>query len=113
MLQRGVSFICEQVDAGKQVLVVCGAGISRSLTFVLAYLLERGYELRRLTIATRTTPTSAACAGDVNLVYDLPSYIPVGGLLKVLPVYANSEYYRFDCFSFSEKISCYYWNNSC
>lgn len=44
-LQRGVAFISGQVDAGEQVLVVCGAGISRSSTFVLAYLLERGYEL--------------------------------------------------------------------
>ncbi|MGD9099979.1 MAG: dual specificity protein phosphatase [Anaerolineae bacterium] len=46
VLQRGVSFVREQVEAGEKVLVVCGAGISRSSTFVLAYLLERGYELR-------------------------------------------------------------------
>ena len=46
VLQRGVSFINEQVDAGQTVLVVCGAGISRSSTFVLAYLLERNYHPR-------------------------------------------------------------------
>jgi protein-tyrosine phosphatase len=45
-LQRGVSFIKERVAAGEPVLVMCAAGISRSSTFVLAYLLERGYALR-------------------------------------------------------------------
>jgi protein-tyrosine phosphatase len=44
-LHRGVSFINEQVDAGRSVLVMCGAGISRSSTFVLAYLLERGFNV--------------------------------------------------------------------
>jgi protein-tyrosine phosphatase len=46
VLQRGVSFIKEQVDAGQAVLVLCVAGISRSSTFVLAYLIERGYHSR-------------------------------------------------------------------
>ncbi len=45
VLQRGVDFIKAQVEAGKPVLVVCAHGISRSSTFVLAYLLERGYKL--------------------------------------------------------------------
>ncbi|MCP4517435.1 MAG: dual specificity protein phosphatase family protein [Delftia sp.] len=45
-MQRGVAFIKEQVEAGQAVLVVCGAGISRSSIFVLAYLLERGYHPR-------------------------------------------------------------------
>src|SRR5689334_22240833 len=45
VLQRGVSFIQEHVSEDKTVLVQCGAGISRSSTFVLAYLLDRGYEL--------------------------------------------------------------------
>jgi protein-tyrosine phosphatase len=44
-LQRGVSFIKEHVAAGEPVLVMCGAGISRSSTFVLAYLLDSGYSL--------------------------------------------------------------------
>lgn len=45
-LQRGVTFVLEQVDAGRPVLVMCGAGISRSSTFVLATLVQRGYDLR-------------------------------------------------------------------
>ncbi len=45
VLRRGVDFINAQVTADRPVLVVCGAGISRSSTFVLAYLLERGYRL--------------------------------------------------------------------
>src|SRR5215831_15074348 len=44
-LQRGVAFINEHVAAGHKVVSMCGAGISRSSTFVLAYLLERGYDL--------------------------------------------------------------------
>jgi protein-tyrosine phosphatase len=46
VLKRGASFVVEHVDAGRRVLVVCGAGISRSSTFVLAYMLERGHDLR-------------------------------------------------------------------
>lgn len=45
ILKRGVQFILDHVDVGEPVLVVCGAGISRSSTFVLAYLLERGHKL--------------------------------------------------------------------
>jgi protein-tyrosine phosphatase len=45
-LQRGVKFIAKNVDAGRRVLIVCCAGISRSSTFALAYLLERGHDLR-------------------------------------------------------------------
>lgn len=44
-LERGVAFVKEQVDSDKTVLVQCGAGISRSSTFVLAYLVDRGYDL--------------------------------------------------------------------
>ncbi len=44
-IERGVAFIREQVDAERPVLVQCGAGISRSSTFVLAYLIESGRDL--------------------------------------------------------------------
>ncbi len=44
-LRRGVDFVKEHIASEQSVLVQCGAGISRSSTFVLAYLLERGYEL--------------------------------------------------------------------
>jgi hypothetical protein len=43
--RRGVDFIEEQVKANRSVLVMCGAGISRSSIFVLAHLLEKGYAL--------------------------------------------------------------------
>ncbi len=45
LLKHGVSFIKEQVQATRPVLVMCSAGISRSSTFVLAYLLEKGHDL--------------------------------------------------------------------
>src|SRR5215207_5640092 len=45
-LQRGVAFVNAQVSAGNRVLVMCSAGISRSSTFVLAYLVGKGYGLR-------------------------------------------------------------------
>jgi protein-tyrosine phosphatase len=45
-LERGVGFVREQVEAGRRVLVQCGAGISRSSTFVLAYLVESGLDLK-------------------------------------------------------------------
>jgi protein-tyrosine phosphatase len=44
-LKRGAAFVVEQVTAGRKVLVMCGAGISRSSTYVLASLLELGYQL--------------------------------------------------------------------
>lgn len=46
VLKRGVDFVTGHVDAGERVLVMCGAGISRSATFVLASMLKRGWEIR-------------------------------------------------------------------
>jgi protein-tyrosine phosphatase len=43
-LSRGVDFIMRQVHASTPVLVMCRAGISRSSTFVLSYLIESGYD---------------------------------------------------------------------
>jgi predicted protein tyrosine phosphatase len=46
-LRRGVDFIAAEQAAGRGVLVMCAAGISRSPTFVLAYLVEKkGCDLR-------------------------------------------------------------------
>ena len=45
LLRRGVDFVREQRRSGKQILVACGAGISRSPTFVAAYLHEEGMDL--------------------------------------------------------------------
>ncbi|MBX3083150.1 MAG: dual specificity protein phosphatase family protein [Anaerolineae bacterium] len=44
-LREGVQFVMEQVEAKRSVLVMCGAGISRSSTFVLASLLQLDYTL--------------------------------------------------------------------
>ena len=40
MLQRGIDFILTHHQQGKKVLVACGAGISRSVTFTIAALKE-------------------------------------------------------------------------
>lgn len=45
-LRRGVEFIREQRALGRPVLVQCGIGMSRSVTFVLAYLHTEGMDLR-------------------------------------------------------------------
>ena len=44
-LDRGIEFISAHRAAGLSVLVVCGAGTSRSVTFVAGYLLRRGLSL--------------------------------------------------------------------
>ncbi|MBI5958054.1 MAG: dual specificity protein phosphatase family protein [Chloroflexi bacterium] len=44
--QHGVRFVVDHINVGRAVLVMCGAGISRSATFVLASLIERKYDLR-------------------------------------------------------------------
>lgn len=44
-LQKGVNFLQECAAANQPVLSVCGAGQSRSVTFVLAYMLEQGRAL--------------------------------------------------------------------
>jgi dual specificity phosphatase 12 len=41
-----IAFVDGEIKAGKTVLVVCGAGISRSSTAVLAYLVSTGMELK-------------------------------------------------------------------
>lgn len=44
-LLHGVAFVQTAVRTGRPVLVACRYGISRSSTTVLAYLLERGFDL--------------------------------------------------------------------
>lgn len=43
--RESVAFIRAHQEQGRRVLVCCGAGISRSTTFVAAYLHEQGVEL--------------------------------------------------------------------
>ena len=44
-MARHIRFITDEIAAGRVVLVVCGAGISRSGTAVLAYLVSTGMSL--------------------------------------------------------------------
>ncbi len=53
VLRRGVAFVKTQVDGGQPVLVMCGAGISRSATFVLAYMVESGFDLQAAYVLLR------------------------------------------------------------
>ena len=46
VLDYGVRFVKSGMDDGRPVMVVCGMGISRSATFVLASLLENGHDLK-------------------------------------------------------------------
>ena len=64
-LRRGVDFIAAEQAAGRGVLVMCAAGISRSPTFVLAYLVEKkGYDLREAFQRVRAARPIAAPARD-------------------------------------------------
>ncbi|HEC23915.1 MAG TPA: hypothetical protein ENI95_13455 [Chloroflexi bacterium] len=44
-LDEFIGFITREIGAGRKVLVVCAAGISRSATVVLAYLVSQGMSL--------------------------------------------------------------------
>lgn len=46
-LVHGVAFLKGRVAMGNPVVSMCGAGMSRSVTFVLAYLLEASLDLRQ------------------------------------------------------------------
>ena len=59
-LRAGVDFVRAQRAAGKNVLVACGAGISRSATFVVAVLHEEeGLDLRAALASLREVHPSA------------------------------------------------------
>lgn len=52
-LRRGLDFVHEKEIRGEGVLIMCAAGISRSATFTLAYLVERGYDLHEAFVHLR------------------------------------------------------------
>jgi len=45
LLDELVAFVRDEIESGHRVLVVCGEGISRSATIVLAYLVSSGMTL--------------------------------------------------------------------
>jgi len=88
-LQRGVSFVKQQVEAGRPVLVMCGAGISRSSTFVLAYLLERGYSLED---AWRLLSERHPAASPLPQMWrSLIDYYDLSDLIAKMPVLGNAH----------------------
>jgi hypothetical protein len=66
-MKSGVDFIRRQIEADQKILVMCGLGISRSATFVLAYLLEQGYDLREAFCLLRTVRPQAWPARELWL----------------------------------------------
>jgi len=60
-MEKGLEWLDEAIYLGKKVLVHCHHGIGRTGTFVTAYLLRRGYGLKKagkLLKATRANPTN-------------------------------------------------------
>ena len=78
--QRGVKFINEQTTTGHLVLVMCGAGISRSATFVLAYMVEAGFDLHAAYMLLREAHPAAA--PHPNLWVSLFTYYGLNYSLK-------------------------------
>jgi len=60
-MENGLAWLDEQIYLGKKVLVHCRHGMGRTGTFVTAYLLRRGFSLKKagkLLKATRANPTN-------------------------------------------------------
>jgi Polymorphic toxin system, DSP-PTPase phosphatase len=60
-MEQGLAWLDEAVYLGKKVLVHCHHGIGRTGTFVTAYLLRRGFSLKKagkILEATRVNPTN-------------------------------------------------------
>lgn len=57
VFQRTDQFIGEQIAAGNRVAVVCGAGISRSATVILSYLVSAGMPLHDAYLLLRSKHT--------------------------------------------------------
>jgi protein-tyrosine phosphatase len=60
-MEKGLEWLDEAVYLGKKVLVHCHHGIGRTGTFVTAYLLRRGFSLKKagkMLKATRANPTN-------------------------------------------------------
>lgn len=75
-IDEGVTFIREAISGNGSALVVCGLGISRSATFVLAYLIDQGMDLKSAFLLLRSARPAAWPMRNLwrSLIaaYDLP-----------------------------------------
>jgi hypothetical protein len=79
-IQIGPMFMGEQIEAEKAVLVACEHGISRSSTFVLAYLVDHGYSLKDAFTLLRTQHPQ--CSPAPNLWQSLTTFFELPHTLK-------------------------------
>lgn len=59
-MEKGLAWLDEAVYLGKKVLVHCHYGIGRTGTFITAYLLRRGFNLKKAGKALKKTSTPAS-----------------------------------------------------
>jgi hypothetical protein len=80
LLRQGLDFIGAQRAQDRKVLVACGAGISRSAAFVVAYLHEQGMEIdEALRTVIREHPVALphpALLRSLIEYYQLPRTVP-------------------------------------
>jgi atypical dual specificity phosphatase len=87
LLQQGVGFVLSEKDRGRTVLIACGAGISRSVSFAVAVLREaEGLSLLKAVESVRkrhpeSMPHPALWQSLCDYYHE---EVPVSAMLKVL-----------------------------
>jgi protein tyrosine/serine phosphatase len=56
-LEKGLVWVADRINSGKKVLVHCRFGIGRTGTFVAAYLMRKGYNLKAAIRKMKHTPS--------------------------------------------------------
>jgi dual specificity phosphatase 12 len=95
-MARHIKFITQEIEAGRKVLVVCHAGISRSSTAVLAYLVSTGMSL----------PDAYQLLKSRHPIAD-----PNPALWESLIRYFKLRYTPMDIFEWAIKLSRPSWND--